>query len=489
MKGLALANRALRSRTRATTVATVAMINLFTLGAGAAVAAMLPGRLARWNIPRVAAHRIAAAGPVLPSVSAAAPLPSPAGLARALSRDFTSAALGGHRGAVVTDVATGRVRYASAAGTGLQPASTAKLTTAVAALQVLGPAARLTTRVVLGATPGSVVLVGAGDPTLAAGTPPASDYPQPATLRSLAAATAGALRARGLRSARLGYDASLFTGPSMAPGWPQAYISTGNVTPISALEVDQGRLTRSGAPEDADDPGNFRPRSTDPAGQAVAAFAAFLRADGIRVAGQPAATRAPAHPVTLAAVSSPPVSAMVSQMLRESNNVIAEDLARQVALHRGRPGSFSGAAAAVTAVLRGLGVPGSIHLVDGSGLSPLDRIAPETLVHVILLAASDAHPALRGAITGMPVAGFSGTLAPGGSIFGGMTGAGLGVVQAKTGNLDTVATLAGLAYDASGRLLAFAFMADAVPAAALGQAGLALDGLAAALAGCGCTSP
>ena len=487
MKGFALANRALRSRLRATTVATMAMINLFTLGAGAAVAALLPGRLARWDIPRVAVRRLAAAQPVLPGLSAAAPLPAGAGLAHALSGTLTSGALGKRAGAVVTDALTGRVLWSSAAAATFEPASAAKLTTAVAALDVLGPAARLTTRVVLGAAPGSVVLVGGGDPTLAAGPPPASGYPRPATLASLAAATARALRAHRLRTARLGYDISLFSGPQMAPGWPMAYVSTGNVTPITALEVDQGRLTSSGAPQDADDPGNFRPRSTDPAGQAAAAFAAFLRADGIRLAGQVSQQRAPAHAATLATVSSPPVSAMVSQMLRESNNVIAEDLARQVALREGRPGSFSGAAAAVAAVLRRLGVAGGIHMVDGSGLSPQDRIAPATLVRVIGLAAAAAHPGLRAAITGMPVAGFSGTLAPGGSVFGGFTGPGLGLVQAKTGNLDTVATLAGVAYDASGRLLAFAFMANNVPAAALGRAGAAIDRMASALAACGCT--
>jgi len=486
VKGFALANRALRSRLRATTVATVALINLFTLGAGVAVAALLPARLALWNIPRVGTHRLAAAGPVLPSPSASAPLPAEAGLASALSGRLASGALGTQPGAVVTDLLTGRVLWSSAATATFEPASTAKLTTAVAALDVLGPAARLTTRVVLGTAPGSVVLVGGGDPTLAAGPPPASDYPRPATLASLASATARALRARGVRTARLGYDISLFTGPQMAPGWPMAYVSTGNVTPITALEVDQGRLTPSGAPEDADDPGNFRPRSTDPAGQAAAAFAGFLRADGIRLAGLVSAQQAPAHAATLAAVSSPPVAAMVSQMLRESNNVIAEDLARQVALREGRPGSFSGAAAAVADVLRHLGVAGGIHMVDGSGLSPQDRIAPATLAQVIGLAAGAAHPGLRAAITGMPVAGFSGTLAPGGSVFGGFSGPGLGLVQAKTGNLDTVAALAGLAYDASGRLLAFAFMANGVPATALGQAGTAIDGMASALAACGC---
>ena len=131
---------------------------------------------------------------------------------------------------MVTDLLTGRVLWASAGTATFEPASTAKLTTAVAALDALGPAARLTTRVVLGTAPGSVVLVGGGDPTLAAGPPPASDYPRPATLASLASATARALRARGVRTARLGYDVSLFSGPQMAPGWPMAYVSTGNVT-------------------------------------------------------------------------------------------------------------------------------------------------------------------------------------------------------------------------------------------------------------------
>ena len=137
-------------------------------------------------------------------------------------------------------------------------------------------------------------------------------------------------------------------------------------------------------------------------------------------------------------------------------------------------------------MLRHLGVAGGIHLVDGSGLSPQDRVAPATLARLIGLAAGAAHPGLRAVITGMPVAGFSGTLAPGGSVFGGFGGPGLGLVRAKTGNLDTVATLAGLVYDASGRLLAFAFMANGVPAAALGQAATAIDGMATALAACGC---
>ena len=364
-------------------VITLAMMSVFTLAAGVAVATLMPARLALWNIPRVAARPPAAASQVLPGARSSAPLPTSRGLSAALSGILGSRVLGKQAGAEVVDPGTGRVLFARGASTLIQPASTTKLVTAIAALDVLGPSARFTTRVVSGASPGSIVLVGGGDPTLAAGPAPASDYPQPATLKALAAATARALRAQGRHSVRMSYDASLFTGPPLAPGWPTAYITTGNVTAITSLEVDQGRLTLGGAPQDADDPGNFRPRSADPAGQAAQAFAAFLSADGIRVTGPGGQQKAAAHAATIASVSSPPLSAIVGWMLRESNNVIAENLARQVALRERRPASFSGAAAAITAIARRLGVAGGIHLVDGSGLSPQDRIAPAALARLV----------------------------------------------------------------------------------------------------------
>jgi D-alanyl-D-alanine carboxypeptidase/D-alanyl-D-alanine-endopeptidase (penicillin-binding protein 4) len=86
----------------------------------------------------------------------------------------------------------------------------------------------------------------------------------------------------------------------------------------------------------------------------------------------------------------------------------------------------------------------------------------------------------------MPVAGFSGTLARGGSVFNDIGPPALGVVRAKTGNLSQVVTLAGITTAANGQLLAFAFMADKVPKGQLSAAGAAIDQLAAKLAGCGC---
>ncbi|HYZ57303.1 MAG TPA: D-alanyl-D-alanine carboxypeptidase/D-alanyl-D-alanine-endopeptidase [Streptosporangiaceae bacterium] len=471
--------------TRAVALITLIMLDVFTIAAGVAVARMLPRRLALLQPLRVAALPEVRASPVLRSSGSGGPLPTSAGLAGALTGLLTAPALGSGVAAVIAD-ASGQVLYSRNGSVPTAPASTEKVATAVAALDVLGPGTRFTTRVVSGPD-GSIVLVGGGDPTLAAGTPPSSDYPQPATLKELAAKTANALKARHRDKVRLNYDTSLYTGPGMAPGWPGGYITTGNVTPITSLEVDQGRLTPGGAPEDADDPVNFRPRSADPVSVAVSAFEGFLTRDGIRVNGTPASVTAAPGAAVLGSVSSPPVQAIAEWMLLESNNVIAENLARHVAIAMGRPASFAGAAAAEAAVLRRLGAGTGVRLVDGSGLSPEDQIAPEALVRLLSVAASPRHAALRAVITGLPVAGFSGTLSAGQSVFGAIGGAARGVVRAKTGNLDTVAALAGFAYDSDGRLLVFVFNAAKLPKAAdLQAAANTIDNAAAVVAACGC---
>jgi D-alanyl-D-alanine carboxypeptidase/D-alanyl-D-alanine-endopeptidase (penicillin-binding protein 4) len=486
-------------RTRTTAVAALALLNVFTLGAGAVVAHMLPPRLAALHIPTTARGPLIAAAPVLAAAGtpttrtltgqtqATAGLPTAAGLSAMLGAALPSADTGPDVGIEVTDAQTGRVLYQDNASALATPASTTKLMTAVATLAVLGPDARFTTAV--RQQKGTIVLVGGGDPTLAVNQYPSSDYPRPATLAALAASAARALRAQGRGSVRLGYDTSLYSGPDMAPGWSDGDVSTGNVTPIVSLEADQGRLTPAGALQDSDDPVNFTPRTMDPAGLTVAAFASLLERDGISIAGQPAPATVSASAPMLASVTSPTVAEIAEQMLLESNNVIAENLARHVAIALGMPATFSGAADAVMTEARRVGVTTPIHLVDGSGLSPDDGIAPETLVRELAVAAS--RPQLRAAITGLPVAGFVGTLSAGDSIFGSIgslaNGAARGMVRAKTGNLSTVAALAGLAYDRSGTLLIFAIMAPQVPGAGLLQnAANAIDSAAAGLAGCGC---
>ena len=480
-------------RTRTTALAALALLNVFTLAAGLVLARMLPPRLARLHVPVAATRAVVNATPVLAPVGTLATrlqgtAPTASGLATMLGAALPAGATGPGVGIEVADAGTGQVLYSAGAGALATPASTTKVVTAVAALATLGPDARFTTTV--RQVGGTVVLVGGGDPTLAVNEYPSSDYPRPATLAQLAAGTARALKAQGRHTVRLGYDTALYSGPDMAPGWTDSLISTGNVTPVVALEADQGRLTPAGALEDSDDPVNFRPRTTDPVGMTVAAFAALLAHDGITVTGPPGETAAPASAPVLASVSSPPLVQIAEQMLQESNNLIAENLARHVAIALGMPATFTGGASAELTELRRLGIKTPLSLVDGSGLSPSDAIAPQTLIGVLRLAAST--PKLRGAITGLPVAGFSGTLSAGGSDFGGIGGiaggTARGVVRAKTGNLATVATLAGLVYDRSGDLLLFAIMAPQVPGAdQLQEAADAIDAAAAGLARCGCS--
>ena len=375
--------------TRGVALITLAMLNVFTLAAGVVLARMLPPRLALLKPVVVAARPEVGASPVL-ATATGGPMPTSSGLGSALASLLSSSALGPGVAAVVAD-ASGNIIYSRGGSEMTAPASTEKIATAIAALDVLGPGAQFRTRVVSG--PGnSVVLVGGGDPALAAGPAPSSDYPQPATLKDLAAQAASALKAQHRYRVQLSYDTSLYTGPGMAPGWPESYVTSGDVTQITSLEVDQGRLTPGGAPEDADDPVNFRLRSADPVSMAVSAFAGFLAGDGIRVEGTPSPGTAPARAAVLGSVSSPALPAMVEWMMMESNNVIAENLARHVAIAMGDPASFAGAADAEATVLRRLGAGPGVQLVDGSGLSPEDQIAPDVLVRLLTIAASPQHP-------------------------------------------------------------------------------------------------
>src|SRR5271157_6033969 len=198
-------------RTWVAAVLTLAMINVFTLAAGIAVARMLPPRLAALRVPTVAAGRVRGAGTVLAPGTAGGSLPTASGLRSALAGPLSAAALGPAVSAVVADPATGRVLLSQDGARLLTPASTTKLVTSVAALAVHG------------ATPDRIVVVGGGDPTLAVNQFPAQDYPQPATLASLAAATARELKAEGRTTVSVGYDTSLYTGPGLAPGWPENY--------------------------------------------------------------------------------------------------------------------------------------------------------------------------------------------------------------------------------------------------------------------------
>lgn len=383
-------------------------------------------------------------------------------------------ALGGRVGAAVLDLSAGRIVYARAAGRAYKPASTTKLITALAALDTLGPQHRFVTTVVPARRDG-IVLVGGGDPLLSATAPGVSStgYPSLTSLPALARDTAARLLDADRSRVRIAVDDSLFVGPPVSPAWEESYVPTDVVAPVSALAVDGGRLQ----------PG-LAARAQDPALAAGRVFARVLERAGVEVVGRVVRTSAPGGVPALARARSAPLAVVVEQVLASSDNEGAEVLLRHVALAEQRTGSFAGARRARTAVLRRLDLPlADAVLPDGSGLARGARVSPRLLVRALGAAASMAHPELRPVISGLPVAGFSGTLV---DRFGGDAASAGGLVRAKTGHLTGVTSLAGVTTSAAGRVLAFALLADRVDPAVVLEARAAFDEAAGALAQCGC---
>ena len=416
--------------------------------------------------------------PPVPDVDAVAdPLVPVAADSRAVRRTVRSFVsdrrLGPDVAVAVSQLFEGRSLY-RVGPSRMVPASTLKLLITGAALLRLGDDHRFATRVVDGTARREIVLVGGGDPFLAREPAPDEVYPPRADLVTLARSTARALRDQGRTRVRLRYDASLFTGPSASPRWEASYLPDNVVSPISALWVDGGRQ-----------PDSFV-RSADPALDAARAFARALRSQRITVMGEPEDAMDPdgTEGAELAIVQSAPLAQVVERVLDVSDNESAEVLGRHVALAAGEPASFAGASRAVDDTLRGVGVDTARALIyDGSGLSRDNRLAPETLLSVLETAASPDHPELRPLLTGLPVAGFTGSLT-----YRFDTGApqGLGIVRAKTGTLSGVHGLAGTLTTRDGVVLAFVAMADRVRLRNTLDARAVLDRIAAALAACRC---
>jgi len=403
----------------------------------------------------------------LGAVTGTGPAPAGRALAGVLDPLLRDASLGPRRTAVVVDVATGRRLYGKGADDALTPASTTKIATAVAVLSAAGPDHRFTTSAVLEPGTDRLVLVGGGDPTLTARQK--AEAAGWASLRTLADETATALKKRHLDSVTLSYDTSLFTGKVLHPIGVNP-----NLAPVTALMADEGRTDNS-----TSGPAG---RAKDPAADAARTFAGLLKGHGIKTSA-PGSARATARAQTVASVQSPPLSAVVERMLTTSDNDIAEALARQTALATGGRPSFDGGAAAIATRLKSLGLPlTGAQFHDGSGLNRDDRLTADLLTALLATAGSPSHPELRTVLTGLPVAGFTGTLSD--RYEDTAQRSGIGVVRAKTGSLTGVNTLAGTVVDTQGRLLAFAFLTDGSMDQTSARA--ALDRMAAALAGCGC---
>lgn len=454
---------------RRTLVVLVVLAIAATSGVTLALAA--PQVVDRLGLGGAAAQRVPAVPrPVLHALDPAAPVPSTAGLAAEL--DTAAADMPGRFTGVVVDPVSGRTLWEHTANDVLVPGSTGKLLTAAAALLTLDATDSFVTKVVPGPDPSTVVLVGGGDPTLS--TLPAgqqSVYPNAPKIADLAAKVKEATQGRQITTVLI--DTQRYTGPELADGWLTADIRGGYITPIRSLMADGGRTD----PTEQDGP-----RVDEPALAAGQAFADAIGATTVKEGAAPQGAKA------IAAASSAPIGQLVEHLLRTSDNVLAEMLAREVAIARGGEPSFAGAAAQVSAALAQAGLdPSGAVLADGSGLSTDDRVPARLLGAVLAAAAAPAQgpqdtQMLRPMLTGLPVAGGDGTLDDRYARVG-ESAAGRGVVRAKTGTLTGVSSLAGTVTDEDGALLVFAFMSNGASPVASRPL---LDEMAAALSGCGC---
>lgn len=357
--------------------------------------------------------------------------------------------------------------------------SVLKVLTAAAAIEQLGADFQITTSVVSGSTAGTIVLVGRGDATLSA-MPPGTDsvYSGAPKLSSLASSVIATYKATfpGQKITSLVLDASYWnSADKWDPSWKRTEQTIGYHSEVTALQVDGDR---------ADPTKQTSPRSTDPISRAGAAFLAALRdADGDDIVADNVAVTvgSGSSGTILGEVKSQPLRVLIKQMLLNSDNTLAEMLARIVSKESGLGGSAASLQQAIPSLLWPED-PETARLVvikDGSGLSENNGVPPGVMAEFMrrVAAGTENLDVVRDAL---PVAGKSGTLA---SRFTGANAVARGHVTAKTGWIDTAYTLAGFMDAADGTRLTFAFYAigDGIK----DNAKEAIDTLTAAVYNCG----
>lgn len=326
------------------------------------------------------------------------------------------------------------------------PASTMKLVTSTGALLQFGPAYRFSTRLlaaeqtsVLGRTlVGKVYLQGAGDPVLATRSyagrflsgkaTPISDLARP-------------LRAKGIRLVRgpIIADEHLFDSKRLGPGWPSYYRAY--ASPLSALVTNQNYS------------GNARTAYvSSPAMAAAQRMKAALRGVGVAQVGGLSVGVTPPSARPIGSATSPPLRSILRTMNLDSDNFIAETLAKDVGAYGAGRGTTAAGVARTRTVLIDRGVLSrSDRLVDGSGLSRGNRLSASSLVR--LIADADGDEAWGRALISSLAQGGEGTL-----VRRFLTGPATKRVRAKTGYLNNVSAMAGRVVSRGGEHYAFALI-------------------------------
>ena len=242
-------------------------------------------------------------------------------------------------------------------------------------------------------------------------------------------------------------DATLWdSGDNWDDSWAESARAKGFLSRVTALQVDGDRSNPAAA---------MSPRGNDPVTRAANTFVDALKAAGNTARSVTIRYENPdSEGAVLARVESRPVQELVTYMLKESDNTLAEFLARQVSLAEGLDGSQSSVGEALHQALEQYGVSAEgITIRDGSGLSAMNQVTPEYIAG-ILMEVFRSEGSIGFLAEALPIAGVDGSLD---DRFGGENAVVTSRVQAKTGSISGTRSLAGFinGVDDSDRVFAF----------------------------------
>ena len=378
--------------------------------------------------------------------------------AKALISQFETAAsdFGGEYAIAIADAA-GNVVAEHDLDKSYTPASTMKTLTAYAAATTLDMGKTLDTQTYLEQREDGtarLVLKGNGDMLLGAGASDSEHINGRAGLGTLAANTAQALRQRDIASVTLVYDDSLFGSDRWPSGIAELDSDHVYYAPTASMAVDDGRNWNGANPADPDVFSAYPALSTQPAREAAQVFAQRLAEQGIAVNSSVEQGTVPEGTSPIAAVHSASLNEIMAFMLRHSDNSLAEEFGRLLALHIGANNSPAGAVRSVEQVLvqQGVSTEGLI-MPNCSGLSEESKLTARTLLEVQQRNLTSGAGAA--AAEGLSVVGFVGTAA---NRLNDADEAGL--IRVKTGSLGDVTSMTGNVSRHNGGALSFAVIVN-----------------------------
>ncbi|HCL86841.1 MAG TPA: D-alanyl-D-alanine carboxypeptidase/D-alanyl-D-alanine-endopeptidase [Comamonadaceae bacterium] len=394
--------------------------------------------------------------------------------------------------AVVIDVEGAKPRLSLQGDVPANPASVMKLVTTYAALEMLGPAFTWETPVYLDAQPqggslrGNVYIKGQGDPRLvverlwllmrrlrAQGISViVGDIVLDRSAFAVPAHDAALFDGEPWRPYNVAPDALLLNFKSLTLGFvPDEAAGVARVShepPLAQLELPDSvplapagtacgdwraglradftqasRLALAGSYPAACGERQWSVAPADPQGYAARAIEGMWRELGGKLTGQVRDGRVPAGLAPAFSTTSPALAEVVRDINKYSNNVMTQQLFLTLALQRTGQGSPQAARDVLGRWWdERVGLPGTLVVDNGAGLSREARISARALARMLQLAW--ASPVMPEFVSSMPIMGVDGTLRR-------RPGQASGTAHLKTGTLRDVTAIGGYVLGASGR--------------------------------------